>query len=203
MDGDWTGRARAQMRARGVSQQDLARLLDCTRGAVGHYLSGRRHPSLEQMEIIARVLGVDLLWLLRGDPPPGVAEPSGADSDTGLRIPIMGSTGSGFARSPSKRLGMRLGSRACYGLKISGSDYSPRLYAGEIAVFDPVTDAGPGDEVLVRFRDGKMGLYALVNRGRARVTLESLTGDRIRRQVELKDLKAVHKLIAVFRPDDE
>ena len=203
MDGDWTGRARAQMRARGVSQQDLSRLLDCTRGAVGHYLSGRRHPSLEQMETIAKVLGVDLLWLLRGDPPGGVADSPGADSYSGLHIPIMGSTGTGFARGPAKKQGMRLGSRACYGLKITGSDYSPRLYAGEVAVFDPATDAGPGDEVLVRFRDGKMGLYALVNRGRARITLQSLAGDRIRRQAELKEVKAVHKLIAVFRPDDE
>ena len=94
MDGDWTGRARAQMRARGVSQQDLSRLLECTRGAVGHYLSGRRHPSLEQMEIIARELGVDLLWLLRGDPPGGVADSPGGDSYAGVHIPIMGSTGS-------------------------------------------------------------------------------------------------------------
>jgi hypothetical protein len=154
------------------------------------------------MESIAKVLSVDLLWLLRGDPPGAIADTPDTGSYSGLHIPIMGSTGSGFARGPSRQPEMRLGSRGCYGLQISGSEYSPRLYAGEVAVFDPVTAASPGDEVLVRFRDGKMGLFALVSRGRSRITLESLAGDRIRRQVDPKQIKILHKLIAVFRPDD-
>ncbi len=154
------------------------------------------------METIAKVLGVDLLWLLRGDPPGAIADTPDADSYSGLQIPIMGSTGSGFARGSAKQSGMRLGSRGCYGVTISGSDYSPRLYTGEVAVFDPAIEAGPGDEVLIRFRDGKIGLYTLVKRGPARITLASLAGDRVRHQAELKDIKTLHKLIAVLRSDD-
>ncbi|MBI2969878.1 MAG: XRE family transcriptional regulator [Gammaproteobacteria bacterium] len=202
MDSAWTGRARQEMRSRGISQQELARELGCTRGAVGHYLSGRRSPSLEQMEIIARFLQVDLMWLLRGNLPGRVAESAGADSTSAVHVPIMGSTASGPMRDPSGQLGTGLGSRPCYGLKVSGSDYSPRLYAGEIAVLDPAAAPVPGDEVFIRFRDGGLGLYSLVNRGDARITLESLAGERARRRVDVSDVQLMHKLIAVFRADE-
>jgi transcriptional regulator with XRE-family HTH domain len=48
----------------GVTQDQLAQELGVTRGAVGHYLNGRREPSLEQMAIIARKLNMTVAELL-------------------------------------------------------------------------------------------------------------------------------------------
>lgn len=202
MDGTWIHRARACMQALGISQRQLAAELGCTRGAVGHYLSGRRNPSLEQMESMARVLRVDLLWLLRGDPPDGVHETPPADRGGSFQLPIMGSTESGLTPDLSGRLDMRLGSPACYGLRVSGSEYSPRLYVGEVAVLDPGAVTTPGDEVFVQFGNGDFGLYSLVKCGQRQITLESLSGERIRRRVDTSEIGVLHKLIAVFRPDE-
>lgn len=44
--------------AKGFSQGDLARRINLTKGAVGHYETGKRMPSLETVSRIAYVLGV-------------------------------------------------------------------------------------------------------------------------------------------------
>jgi transcriptional regulator with XRE-family HTH domain len=195
MDAEWMTRARARMQASGISQSELATALGCTRGAVGHYLAGRRNPSLEQMESIARALSVDLLWLLRGSTATGIAE----DTSGTVFVPLMGDTDTGAGKRPSGQLGAKVGISSCYGLNVVGGKYSPRLYAGEVAVFDAAAEPGPGDEVLVQLRNGNVGLYALVNRSRGHVTLESLAGERVRTRIAEKDIRALHKLIAVFR----
>lgn len=190
------------MRLLGLSQRDLAKGLRCTRAAVGHYLSGRRRPSLDQIEAIADLLKVDLLWLMRGESAAGIAEPSGASQSYQIQIPVAGTTDAGLTRAPSGRLRLGVGSQGCYGLLVQGSAYSPRMYANEIAVFDPEADAGPGDEVFIQFRDRTCGLFSLVNRGKSQMTLENFTGDRHRRRVNASDVRTIHKLIAVFRAND-
>ncbi|WP_445083930.1 helix-turn-helix domain-containing protein [Candidatus Vondammii sp. HM_W22] len=45
---NWFDRAKECMKLAGVSQGTIAEALGCTRGAVGHYLSGRRNPTLSQ-----------------------------------------------------------------------------------------------------------------------------------------------------------
>lgn len=64
----WFDRVRALMRERKVTQEDLKEPLGVgTRGAVGHYLSGRREPSLEQLEALAAYLKTDLGWMISGE----------------------------------------------------------------------------------------------------------------------------------------
>lgn len=54
---DWCARAVARMKELGIVQTDLLETFDVTsRGAVGHYLSGRREPSLEQFRRLAAKL---------------------------------------------------------------------------------------------------------------------------------------------------
>jgi len=56
------------MKERVVKQDDLIPVLGVnTRGAVGHYLTGRREPSLAQIEDLARFLDVSIDWLLTGE----------------------------------------------------------------------------------------------------------------------------------------
>lgn len=70
--GNWRARARARMEERGMKQEDLLKPLGVsTRGAVGHYLSGRREPSVEQFRDLAAALGyASMDELLDGVPRP-------------------------------------------------------------------------------------------------------------------------------------
>lgn len=62
----WMDRAKKLMDRSGKKQKDLQKALGVTRGAVGHYLSGRREPSVEQFAAIARELDTSVEWLLNG-----------------------------------------------------------------------------------------------------------------------------------------
>ena len=188
MTGGWTGRARSAMQTQDISQRVLAEALGCSRAAVGHYLAGRRRPSLEQMEQIAAALRVDLVWLLKGDGE-GVAEAGPLPG----AVPVLGSTAAGLTGDPEEA-----GRGRWYGVTITGSDYSPRIHPGEVAVMDPARAPDAGDEVLVHFHSGELGLYALVRRGREQLTLETIAGDRTRRVVESKEIRFIHRIVAVL-----
>ena len=63
----WFKRARRVMTGRQISQQKLAQHMGITRGAVGHWLSGRREPSLDELQKIATFLNVSYGWLTSGE----------------------------------------------------------------------------------------------------------------------------------------
>lgn len=65
---NWQDRVRSVMKEQGVTQDALTGVLGVsTRGAVGHYLSGRREPSAAQLQSLAKFLKVNLNWLLTGE----------------------------------------------------------------------------------------------------------------------------------------
>lgn len=55
---DWAKRAKAIMKSKKITQNDIALELDLERATVSHYLNGYRTPSVEQIEVIAKMLGV-------------------------------------------------------------------------------------------------------------------------------------------------
>ena len=66
----WQDRVRSVMKEKRVTQDALTDVLGVsTRGAVGHYLSGRREPSADQLRSLAEFLGVNISWLLLGTGP--------------------------------------------------------------------------------------------------------------------------------------
>lgn len=63
----WQARAKMRMKQDGVTQEDLVPVFGVTtRGAVGHYLSGRRIPSPTQMKALADHLRMSLDELMGG-----------------------------------------------------------------------------------------------------------------------------------------
>lgn len=201
MSDAWIDRAKAQMAAHGISHQALANALGCTRGAVGHYLSGRREASLKQLSRIARALHVDLSWLLHGNGSGAVQEPAAAYSGRDLLIPIAGNTRSG--PRPGGHLLVPTPARNCYGLTVTDDSYSPRVYAGEIVVVDPGPKPLAGDEVVVQYRSGRLRLHTFINEKYGQLTLDSISGRRERRRIKKKDIKFLHKIIAVFRAGED
>lgn len=66
----WSVRAQARMRELKLTQNHLIPVFGVTtRGAVGHYFTGRRDPTVEQMIALARTLNMSLDELLLGEPP--------------------------------------------------------------------------------------------------------------------------------------
>ena len=61
----WVDRAKKEMKRKNLTQQDIAPSMGkSTRGAIGHYFTGRSKPTLEQLENLAKFLGVSLSWLV-------------------------------------------------------------------------------------------------------------------------------------------
>lgn len=69
--GEWYDRAKTRMADKGVTQEQLLELFGVkTRGAVGHYLNGRRDPSSIVLVTLADRLEMTLDELLRGQSQP-------------------------------------------------------------------------------------------------------------------------------------
>jgi transcriptional regulator with XRE-family HTH domain len=68
----FTDRLRQARAARGLTQRELAKLLDISHATVGHYEAGSREPSLHVLTNLARLLDTSPDWLLGfpyGKPP--------------------------------------------------------------------------------------------------------------------------------------
>lgn len=63
---EWPDRIKSRMKALGMTQEALAKKMGMTRGAITHYLSGRRIPPLRQFEKMAIILQTDAAWLQFG-----------------------------------------------------------------------------------------------------------------------------------------
>lgn len=66
----WRDRTKQKMKEHDLTQHDLAKFLGITRGAAGHYLTGRRQPTIEQVQEIAKFCRVSLSWLVEGKKDP-------------------------------------------------------------------------------------------------------------------------------------
>ncbi|MBV9576552.1 MAG: helix-turn-helix domain-containing protein [Gammaproteobacteria bacterium] len=62
----WAIRIKSRMKELGMTQEELASKMGITRGAVTHYLAGRRVPPLKQFQKLASILKADPAWLQFG-----------------------------------------------------------------------------------------------------------------------------------------
>lgn len=62
----WVTRIKSCMKELGMTQEELANKMGITRGAVTHYLAGRRVPPLKQFQKLASILKADPAWLQFG-----------------------------------------------------------------------------------------------------------------------------------------
>ncbi|MEQ9736310.1 MAG: helix-turn-helix transcriptional regulator [Algiphilus sp.] len=69
----WYKRARSVMREKNITQQQLADHMKKSRGGIGHWLTGRREPSMEEAQKISAFLQVSYGWLFasEGEREPG------------------------------------------------------------------------------------------------------------------------------------
>lgn len=197
MDTNWMSRARSCMRTKGISQERMAMALECTRGAISHYLAGRRIPNLQQLEAIASCLEVQPWWLIYGVSDGEIHEHAETYKP---EIPITGSTDSGPAISSSGHLRMPGYSPPCYALQVTGNAYAPRMYAGEAVLLDPGIEVQPGDDVVIKFKDGPgVVLYTFINTKGSRLIVNEIMKNTQRHVFEKDQLEFMHCIVAVVR----
>lgn len=68
MSAQWHIRARHLIKERGLRYIDVAQALGVTESAVGHYLNGRREPTIAIMRKLAAMCGISLSELVGEDP---------------------------------------------------------------------------------------------------------------------------------------
>ena len=197
MDNNWMNRARTCMRANRISQDRLAASLECTRGAISHYLAGRRIPNINQLEAIAACLEVHPSWLLYGVDD-GHVHDQGASYRPG--VPVTGDTGSGPTDLTQGHLRLAGFAPPCYALRVSGTAFAPRMYEGEAILLDPGLAVQPGDEVVIRFKNSPgIALYNFINSRSGRVTVHPFVNQHQRLVLEHGDLEFMHGIVAVVR----
>ncbi|MES9902587.1 MAG: XRE family transcriptional regulator [Sedimenticola sp.] len=190
------------MKMVGISQEALANALGCTRGAVGHYLAGRRNPTLSQLEVIADTLNLDPRLLVFGDSSGQVRDSPANYQSTrqgSQELVICGTTTSGATHQLLGKLNMTAYINNTYGLIVEGIDWAPRLYEGEVVVLSRDQKPMPGDEVLVNYHDGQRELLLLVRHQGKQVILDSLTDPRSRKITPLTEIESIHCILALLR----
>ena len=201
--GNWMHRAKQRMERGEISQRDLARALECTRGAIGHYLAGRRRPSLQQLDVIARALRVEPAWLVYGVGPVHIREEQPGYKATfpaPEKLPVTGDTESGPLDQPLKHLDKDLLGARCFGLTVSAGSAGHRYYQDETIILDPAVTPEPGDDVFARLLGGRTGIYSLLRLEDTRIMLETHAPPNQRQIIPRSEIDLVHVIVAVIRP---
>ena len=187
------------MQALGLSQEKMANVLACTRGAIGHYLSGRRSPTLDQLEIIATELQVDPCWLIFGG---GKVQEAGSpyhvSGNPPCSLPVQGTTGDDAAKE--KAMGeVIVDPDDLYTLLVKGDQWAPRYGDGEVILVSSSIKPSPGYELWVQYHDGSKDLIKLVRKERKRITYESLTEPGKQRITQTTRIEYMHCVLGMVQ----
>lgn len=124
---------------------------------IGNYEINNREPNLEDIRIMATVLGIDPAELAYGGE--NEAEYVGRPKEGLIKVlgeAVMGADGAfemteelmGFVRMYSS-------DPSAYCLRVKGNSMEPRIFSGEYVVIEPNATCYPADEVFVRTIEGK------------------------------------------------
>ena len=172
----WNALAKSRMKEVRMTQEALAEKLSVTQGAIGHWLNGRREPSLDIIISIFKALGM-----------PGVkfntigeviddGDVELAPVSIGLRkIPVISYVQAGcWTESCECRAvdgsievittDLDLGSMA-FALEIRGDSMAPEILEGDVVVIDPDESPHPGDFVVAKNGDHEATLKQYRPRG--------------------------------------
>lgn len=159
----WTDLAKSKMRELKVTQERLAERLGVTQGAIGHWLSGRREPSIDVINKILRELGLPALSVQ--GPSTGNTEEAPANRGN---IPLISWVQAGSFQEATEAYapGMAEAYLPCptphgpwtFALKVRGQSmynpHSPRsFHEGEMIYVDPDREAENGSFVVVKLVD--------------------------------------------------
>lgn len=189
------------------------------RQAVTQWENGSSKPERRRLPVVAEILGVtveDLLSDSELPPPPVAAAPHGRPPAAaaevaaasvpvaleigrrgGMQVPVVGEI-----RGAGERVGLTLHSvpsasvdfptvdRDAYALRVMGDELAPRYRPGEFLVLEPSFGPQPGEDVLVRCKNGKVHLRVLAWKRDDMLQLFDGAGGTL--TMQLDELDSVH-----------
>lgn len=212
---EYKDRLREAMETAGVSTTRLARELDVSYQAVKKVLLGGSAAfNTENNAAAARFLGVNSDWLATGKgqrlaPPPVADHPIYEIKSKNPGVPVVGTAklgddgnfceleypvghGDGRIDWPSR-------DPNAYALRCKGDSMKPRIRHGEYVVVEPNHAVSPGDEVLVKSKDGRVMVKQLAYIRDGMVYLDSVNEMHPRLSIQQDQLDAFHYVAGIAK----
>ena len=126
----------------------------------------------------------------KGVPVVGTAQLGDNGHHEELQYPV--GHGDGFVAYPTR-------DRNAYALRVKGDSMRPRIKPGEFVVVEPAATPQPGDEVLVRTKDGKVMVKVLDFRRGGVVQLSSVNEDHRPITIEEENVERLHLVAAIVK----
>lgn len=194
------------MEQAGLSPAELARRMDESPQTVNGWLKTGRIAKTK-LGRFAEVTAIDLKWLL--DPTGNVAEER-ASYGKKRGVPVIGlavanpiedgyfddqgfppGAGSEYVPWPSR-------DPNAYALRVRGDSMQDRIRHGDIVVVEPGANVLPGDDVLVKTRNGRKMVKRLRHRRGDEVTLGSVNQTHRDLTVLTEEIESIHRIAAIL-----
>lgn len=190
------------------SMAELARAIGRDDAQVWMLINGERNIGEKLATHIEQSLGLPPGDLAVAAPALGVQEERAAY--TTARIPVVGTAqlgddgfhleyqypvgqGDGFIAYPSR-------DPNAYALRVRGDSMRPRIKPGEFVLVEPNTAPQPGEEVLVRTRDGRVMVKVLDFIRGGTIQLSSINESHRPITLEQSDVELLHFVAAIVKP---
>lgn len=199
-------RLKKALKASKKTAADIARELGESPQTVHSWLKTGRIKKTKLLGF-ARATSSDVPYLISGDPNVSTAAESKAKypSDESSRdVPIIGfaiatpdedgyfsdmgfppGAGEAYLPWPTK-------DPAAYALRVRGDSMQPRIRPGEMIVVEPSATVNPGDDVVVKTRNGRKMVKQLLLRRGSEVTLGSINQTHKQTTISIEEIESIH-----------
>lgn len=209
-------RLKASVGITGIAAAELASVAKVGVDTASQWLSGEGPEiGLDQAVAIQNTYGVNAVWLMKGKGKPGVAiryddEFRPIPVTVWKPIPVVGmaqlgdngywadleypvGTGEGYVDFPTR-------DQNAYALKCEGDSMLPRIQAGEFVIIEPSQPVEPGDDVLLKSKDGRVMIKRFLYKRDGRVHLISVNNAHAPIAFHDDDIEKMHFVRAICRP---
>jgi phage repressor protein C with HTH and peptisase S24 domain len=209
-------RIKAALSPLNLTAETLAGIVGVGTDVASQWLAGEgQEITLAQAVALQKTYGVNSVWLTKGKGEPGVAVRWNDEYRpipiTGWKpIPVVGMAqlgdnghwsdleypvghGDGYVDFPSK-------DPDAYALKCVGDSMRPRIRDGEFAIIEPGHPVEPGDDVLVKARDGRVMVKTFLYRRAGKTHLVSINEAHPSISLTDVEIEKMHYVVAIARP---